>query len=74
VAARKTWLFAAIDDHSRALVGYRWALAEDTLRLEAALRAGFAARGLPGVLYVDYADLRIMPTSPRSPCSARVAA
>jgi putative transposase len=53
VAGRKTWLFAAIDDHSRALVGYRWALAEDTLRLEAALRAGFAARGLPGCLYVD---------------------
>jgi putative transposase len=53
VAGRKTWLFAAIDDHSRALVGYCWALAEDTLRLEAALRAGFAARGLPGCLYVD---------------------
>jgi putative transposase len=48
VASRKAYLFAAIDDHSRALVGYRWALAEDTLRLEAALRAGFAARGLPG--------------------------
>lgn len=53
VAGRKAYLFAAIDDHSRALVGYRWALAEDTLRLEAALRAAFAARGLPGALYVD---------------------
>jgi putative transposase len=53
VAGRKAYLFAAIDDHSRALVGYRWAAAEDTLRLEAALRAGFAARGLPGCLYVD---------------------
>jgi putative transposase len=53
VGGRKAYLFAAIDDHSRALVGYRWALAEDTLRLEAALRAGFAARGLPGALYVD---------------------
>ena len=53
VAGCKAYLFAAIDDHSRALVGYRWALAEDTLRLEAALRAGFAARGLPGALYVD---------------------
>ena len=53
VAGRKAYLFAAIDDHSRALVGYRWASAEDTLRLEAALRAGFAARGLPGALYVD---------------------
>jgi putative transposase len=53
VAGRKAYLFAAIDDHSRALVGYRWTHAEDALRLEAALRAGFAARGLPGVLYVD---------------------
>ncbi len=53
VAGRKAYLFAAIDDHSRALVGYRWAAAEDTLRLEAALRQGFAARGLPGCLYVD---------------------
>src|SRR5215211_3699748 len=53
VAGRKAYLFAAIDDHSRALVGYRWAAAEDTLRLEAALRQGFAARGLPGALYVD---------------------
>lgn len=53
VAGRKAYLFACIDDHSRALVGYRWAAAEDTLRLEAALRAGFAARGLPGALYVD---------------------
>jgi len=53
VAGRKAYLFAAIDDHSRCLVGYRWATAEDTLRLEAALRAGFAARGLPGALYVD---------------------
>src|SRR6266511_3820467 len=53
VAGRKAYLFAAIDDHSRALVGYRWAHDEDTLRLEAALRAGFAARGLPGALYVD---------------------
>jgi putative transposase len=53
VAGRKAYLFACIDDHSRALVGYRWAAAEDTLRLEAALRQGFAARGLPGALYVD---------------------
>jgi putative transposase len=50
VAGRKTYLFAFIDDHSRALVGYRWGLAEDTLRLEAALRAGLSARGVPKLL------------------------
>lgn len=53
VAGRKTYLFAFIDDHSRALVGYRWGHSEDTVRLEAALRAGLAARGIPKVVYLD---------------------
>ena len=53
IAGRKTYLFAFIDDHSRALVGYRWGHSEDTVRLEAALRAGLAARGVPKVLYLD---------------------
>ncbi len=53
VAGRKTFLFAFVDDHSRALVGYRWGHSEDTLRLETALRAGLAARGVPKVVYLD---------------------
>lgn len=53
VAGRKALLAGVIDDHSRALVGARWSHAEDTLRLEAALRAALAARGVPKVLYVD---------------------
>ena len=53
VGGRKTYLFAFIDDHSRALVGYRWGHSEDTVRLEAALRAALAARGVPKVVYVD---------------------
>ncbi len=53
VAGRKTYLFAFIDDHSRALVGYRWGLSEDTVRLEAALRSALAARGVPGACYLD---------------------
>ena len=53
VAEGKSYLFAFIDDHSRLLPGYRWGFAEDTLRLEAALRAGLAARGVPSGLYVD---------------------
>jgi transposase InsO family protein len=47
------YLFASIDDHSRALVGYRWGHSEDTVRLEAALRAAPAARGVPQRIYVD---------------------
>jgi putative transposase len=53
VAGRKTYLFAFIDDHSRALVGYRWGHSEDTVRLEAALRTGLASRGIPKVVYLD---------------------
>jgi putative transposase len=53
VASHKAILFAFLDDHSRTFCGYRWALREDTLRLEAALRAGIEARGLPEAIYVD---------------------
>jgi putative transposase len=53
VAGRKTYLFAFIDDHSRALTGYRWGHSEDTVRLEAALRHGIACRGIPKVVYLD---------------------
>lgn len=53
VAGRRAILFAFLDDHSRALVGYRFGYGEDVLRLEAALRAALAARGIPAALYVD---------------------
>ncbi len=53
VAGRKTYLFCFIDDHSRALVGYRWGHSEDTVRLEAALRAALASRGVPRACYLD---------------------
>lgn len=53
IAGRKTYLMAFIDDHSRALTGYRWGHSEDALALAAALRAGLAARGIPQVLYLD---------------------
>ncbi len=53
VAAHKVYLFAFIDDHSRAVPGYRWGHSEDTVRLEAALRHGLGARGIPASIYVD---------------------
>lgn len=53
VAGRKTYLFAFIDDHSRAVPGHRWGLSEDSVRLEAALRHGLASRGVPKSIYVD---------------------
>ena len=53
IEGRKTYLFAFIDDHSRAVVGHRWGFAEDTVRLAAALRPALAARGVPNYVYVD---------------------
>ena len=50
---RKTYLFAFIDDHSRAITGHRFGFAEDTVRLAAALRPALAARGIPDGVYVD---------------------
>jgi putative transposase len=53
VGGHKAYLFAFIDDHSRALPGYRWGHSEDTVRLEAALRHGLGSRGIPRSIYVD---------------------
>jgi putative transposase len=52
-AARRAVLLAFIDDHSRLLVGWRWGTGEDVFRLEAALRAGLTARGVPDAILVD---------------------
>jgi putative transposase len=70
VAGRKALLFAFMDDHSRLIVGHRWGRHEDVLRLEAALRRGIASRGVPKRIYVDYAEVRVMPTSTERSCSA----
>jgi putative transposase len=53
VGGRKAYLLAFIDDFSRLLAGYRWTSAEDSVRLEAALRAGLASRGVPRAILVD---------------------
>jgi putative transposase len=53
ISGRKTYLFAFLDDHSRAIVGSRFGFAEDTVRLAAALRPALASRGVPEAIYVD---------------------
>jgi putative transposase len=53
VAGRKAYLFAFLDDHSRAVMAARWGYFEDSVRLAAALRPALAARGVPGAIYVD---------------------
>jgi putative transposase len=53
VAGATAILFAFIDDFSRAVVGWRWGHAEDTVRLEAALRRGLESAGVPRRCFVD---------------------
>jgi putative transposase len=53
VGGRKTYLFAFLDDHSRAIMGHRFGFAEDTVRLAAALRPALGSRGVPDGIYVD---------------------
>jgi len=52
-AGRRAVLLAFIDDHSRLLVGWRWHTGEDVFGLEAALRSGLMARGVPDAVLVD---------------------
>lgn len=53
IGGRKTYLFAFLDDHSRMVTAARWAFAEDTVRLAAALRPALESRGIPQGVYVD---------------------
>jgi putative transposase len=53
VKGQKAILCAFIDDWSRAVPGWRWGHAEDTVRLEAALRRGLESAGVPSAVFVD---------------------
>src|SRR5216683_6496675 len=53
LGGRKTYLFAFLDDHSRAVMAARFGFAEDTIRLAAALRPALGSRGVPEHVYVD---------------------
>jgi putative transposase len=53
IEGRRAILFCVLDDHSRAVVGARFAHAESTVRLEGVLRSAFQSRGLCESLYVD---------------------
>ena len=53
LGGRKTYLFAFIDDHSRAVMAARFGFAEDAVRLAAALRPALESRGVPEWIYVD---------------------
>jgi putative transposase len=66
VAGRKAYLLAFLDDYSRAVPGYCFTYAEDTVRLEAALRQGLAKRGVPEAILVDRGSAYVSPEFARS--------
>jgi putative transposase len=53
VGGRKSYLFAFIDDHSRAVMGARWAYHDDVVRMAAAFRPALQRRGVPQAIYLD---------------------
>ena len=53
IGGKKSYLFAFIDDHSRAVMGARWSHHDDVVRMAAAFRPALQARGVPQSAYVE---------------------
>ena len=53
IGGKKSYLFAFIDDHSRAVMGARWSHHDDVVRMAAAFRPALQARGVPKSAYLD---------------------
>ncbi len=53
IGGSKAYLFAFLDDHSRAIMGARWAHHDDVVRMAAAFRPAMQARGVPRACYLD---------------------
>ena len=53
IAGGKCYLFAFLDDHSRAVMGARWAYHDDVVRMAAAFRPALQRRGVPRAIYLD---------------------
>ena len=53
IGGKKSYLFAFIDDHSRAVMGARWSHHDDVVRMAAGFRPALQARGVPRSCYLD---------------------
>ena len=53
IGGKKSYLFAFIDDHSRAVMGARWSHHDDVVRMAAGFRPALQARGVPQRAYLD---------------------
>jgi putative transposase len=65
-------LFLIVDDHSRLLVDGRFFFHENARACQELLRRAIVRRGVPVVLYADYAEAGVMPTLVSTACSAGV--
>jgi putative transposase len=61
-SSRRSFLFLLVDHFSRLIVHGRWMTEQNARAGQQVLRAPIQRRGVPEILYTDYADLRIMPT------------
>ena len=53
ISGSKSYLFAFLDDHSRAVMGARWAYHDNVVRMAAAFRPALQRRGVPQAIYLD---------------------
>ncbi len=60
--SRRAFLFLLVDDFSRLFVHGAWMTEQNARAGQQVLRAAIQRRGLPEILYTDYADAGIMPT------------
>jgi len=65
--SRRAFLFLLVDDFSRLITHGVWMTEQNARAGQQVLRAAIQRRGKPEILYTDYADLRIMPTSVEIP-------
>ena len=52
IAGGKCYLLAFLDDHSRAVMGARWAYHDNVVRMAAAFRPALQRRGVPKTVYL----------------------
>ncbi len=53
IGGSKSYLFAFPGDHSRSVMGARWAHHDDVVRMAAAFRPALRRRGVPQAIYLD---------------------
>jgi len=62
-------VFLIVDDHSRLLAGGRFYDRENARLCQELLRRAITRRGIPDILYADYAEPPVMPTGAQRPWS-----